>query len=107
MLKVNPRDAATISLIATCEAKLGRRAAAERHAAEAVAIAPASREALVRSARVHVRLNQPDAALKDLEAAIARGYDRRQAREEDEFAAIRDLPAFQKLVSDDGQPRKP
>ncbi len=106
-LKINPRDAATISLIATCEAKLGRRAAAERHAAEAVAIAPSSREALVRSAQVHARLNQPGAALKDLEAAIARGYDRRQAREEDEFAAIRNLPAFQKLVGDDGQLRKP
>ncbi len=37
MLRINPRDASTISLIATCEAKLGRAAAAERHAAEAVA----------------------------------------------------------------------
>src|SRR5262249_24470069 len=37
-LAVNPRDVRTIGLVALCEAKLGRRSEAERHAAEAVAV---------------------------------------------------------------------
>ena len=38
--------------------------------------------------------------MKDLEAAIARGYPRQEARENDELTALRTLPAFVDLVAD-------
>ncbi len=100
LVKVNPRDMRTIALIALCEAKLGRSAAADRHAAEARTLAPDDREVLQRSAEVHALLGNHDAALKDLEAAIARGYSRQDARDNDELAPLRKLPPFAAMVAD-------
>jgi hypothetical protein len=83
-----------------CEAKLGQKDAAERHAAEAVALAraPNNREALQRSAEVHALLNEPEAALKDLEGAVASGFLPRMARTEDELASLRKLPRFEEIL---------
>jgi serine/threonine-protein kinase len=100
LLTVNRRDSDTIALVAVCEAKARRQAAAARHAAEAVALAPASRIALQRSAEVHALIGDSAAALRDLRSAIERGYGRRQARENDEFESLRQLPAFQALVAE-------
>ena len=100
LLTVNPRDARTIGLIAQREAKLGRSGAATRHAAEALALAPKNREILQRNAEVHALLGDRDAAVKDLELAIANGYGRRQARENEELAPLRQLPQFKRLVAD-------
>jgi tetratricopeptide (TPR) repeat protein len=98
LVKVNARDFRTIGQIALCEAKLGRTVSAERHAAEARALGPTDRETLQRSAEVHAHLGNTAAAMKDLEAAIARGYPRQDARENDELVALRTLPAFVDLV---------
>jgi eukaryotic-like serine/threonine-protein kinase len=100
LLKVNARDAETIALVAVCEAKLGRAAAAERHAAEALALAPTNRTVLQRKAEVFAVLGQANIALDALSAAIGRGYSRPFARINDEFESLRTLPAFQALVSD-------
>ena len=100
LLKVNPRDADTIAHVAVCEAKLRRTSAAERHAAEAVALAPTSRVALQRSAEVHALLGHPDIALRALAQAIERGYARATARDNDEFESLRKLAEFQALVAD-------
>jgi serine/threonine-protein kinase len=99
LLNVNPRDADTIAHVAVCEAKLGRPAAAGRHISEARALAPGSRLVLQRSAEVHALLGDPAAALKDLKAAIDLGYARPLAAENDEFASLKKLPAFQALVA--------
>jgi eukaryotic-like serine/threonine-protein kinase len=100
LVKVNPSDARTIALVALCEAKVGRGASGERHAAEARVLAADDREILQRSAEVHALLGKTDAALKDLEAAIAHGYSREDARDNDELTALRKLPAFATLVTD-------
>jgi tetratricopeptide (TPR) repeat protein/TolB-like protein len=100
LLKVNPQDVDTIALTAVCEAKAGRKAAAVRHAAEALALAPASRLALQRSAEVHALVGDRKAALKDLAAAIERGYMRSIARTNDEFESLRNDLAFQALVAE-------
>jgi tetratricopeptide (TPR) repeat protein len=99
LLTVNPRDADTIAHVAVCEAKLGRPAAARRHVSEALALAPGSRLVLQRSAEVHALLGDSAAALKDLSAAIDLGYARPLAAENDEFASLKKLPAFQALVA--------
>jgi tetratricopeptide (TPR) repeat protein len=100
LLAVNPRDYRTIALVALCEVKVGRAADAERHAAEARALAPTDREILQRSAEIHARLGDQAAALRYLKSAIDRGYGRHEALENDELAALRKLPAFVALVTD-------
>jgi eukaryotic-like serine/threonine-protein kinase len=97
-LQVNPRDVRTIALIALCEAKLGRRDAALRHAAEAVAMDSSSREAWQRSAEVHSLLNELDAALRDLAIAVAREFEPRMARVDDELSAVSNLPRFEQIL---------
>jgi tetratricopeptide (TPR) repeat protein len=99
LLKVNPRDVHNIGLVALSEAKLGRRADAERHAAEAVAVDSSNREAWQRSAEVHALLNQTDAAIRDLEIAVARGFEPRMARRDDELSALRKDVRFEKVLT--------
>jgi tetratricopeptide (TPR) repeat protein len=98
LLAVNSRDVRTIALIALCEAKLGRNMDAERHAAQAVALDTLSLEAWQRSAEVHALLNQPDEALRDLAIAVARGFEPRMARRDDELASLRPLPRFEEIL---------
>ena len=79
-LAVNPRDAAMIALMALCEAKLGRRANAERHAAEALALAYNDRDVLYTRAATYAILNRRDKALEALRAAFQHGYEPALAR---------------------------
>jgi tetratricopeptide (TPR) repeat protein len=99
LLAVKPHDVGVLSLIAICEAKLGNSGAAIRHAAAAVALEPDNRDVLQRSAEVHALLNQPDAALRDLESAIARGFEPRIARNDDDLASLRRLPRFEQILN--------
>jgi len=99
LLAINPRDVRTIALVALCEAKLNRRQDAERHIAQAVALDTTSLEAWQRSAEVHALLNQPDEALRDLTIAVARGFEPRMARKNDELASLRSRPRFEEILS--------
>jgi tetratricopeptide (TPR) repeat protein len=98
VIAVNPRDARTIAIVALCEAKLGRVSAAERHAAEATTLTPASGDVWLHSAEVHAILNQHDTALKDVEAAVARGVTTQRLRSEDELTPLRQLPRFEQIL---------
>jgi tetratricopeptide (TPR) repeat protein len=73
-LSVKPGDPFSIVLIALSEANLGRRADAERHAAEALALAPDNRDLLFRSAKVFALTGSHTPALKALRGAIERGH---------------------------------
>jgi len=98
-LVANPRDSSAIMEMALSEARLGRRSQAERHAAEGIALEPTNRNVRERSAKVHVALEQYDAALDDLAAAIEHGYDRRLARLDKELEALRSSPRFQAITA--------
>jgi serine/threonine-protein kinase len=98
LLMVNARDVRMIALIALCEAKLGDRAHASGHAAEATALDPTIPEVWQRSAEVYALLNEPDSALRDLTIAVARGFEPRMARRDDELASIRKLPRFEEIL---------
>ncbi len=98
-LTVNPSDATTISQLGVYEAKLGRRLDAERHANGAAAINPTSPDVLYRRAVVLALNGKPDAALKQVSEAIARGYSKQLAREDDDLSSLRSLPTFQTLVA--------
>jgi tetratricopeptide (TPR) repeat protein len=88
-LAVNPRDVITIALVALCEANLGRRAEAERHAAEAATLGATNAELRFRLTKVYAALNNRAAAFATLRAAIAAGYDPKAAREDEELAPLR------------------
>jgi tetratricopeptide (TPR) repeat protein len=87
-LAVNPRDVITIALLALCEANLGQRLEAERHAAEAAALGPTNAELRFRLAKVYTLLNDRAAALATLRAAVAAGYEPTAAKEDDELTAL-------------------
>lgn len=99
LVKVNPNDAITIAVIALCEVKLGRNAAAERHAAEALALRPKDREVVLKNAEVFAHLQQRDRAVDYLRQAIALGYDAASARKNSELASLQKLPAFESVIA--------
>jgi len=96
VLAVNPRDALSISLVALCEARLGRAAAAERHAAEAASLPSASRDVIGRQAQVLALIGQPARALTVLAKAVAAGYA--PSASDDEFDTLRSRPEFKALI---------
>lgn len=98
-LAANPSDPFSIVLIAVCEANLGRRSDAERHAAEATALAPSNRDVLFRSAKVYTLTGNRTAALRALRAAIERGYATELARHDPELASLRSMPEFERVLS--------
>jgi tetratricopeptide (TPR) repeat protein len=87
-LAVNPRDVITIALVALCEANLGRRAEAERHAAEAATLGATNAEVRFRLAKVYVALNDRPSAFATLRAAVAAGYDPKAARQDEELTPL-------------------
>jgi Predicted integral membrane protein len=88
-LTVNPRDVITIALVALCEANLGRRMEAERHAAEAAALGATNAELRFRLTKVYAVLNNRPAAFATLRAAITAGYEPKAAKEDEELAPLR------------------
>jgi tetratricopeptide (TPR) repeat protein/TolB-like protein len=88
-LTVNPRDVITIALVALCEANLGQRMEAERHAAEAAALAATNAELRFRLTKVYAVLSERSAAFATLRAAVAAGYEPTAAREDEELAPLR------------------
>jgi tetratricopeptide (TPR) repeat protein len=99
-LKVNPQDAASLSMQAVCEAKLGRRGDARRHAAAAVALAPDDADALYESTLVHALIGEPERALSTLEQALKRGYSPSLARSDEDLAPLRSLAGYRALFAE-------
>lgn len=99
-LQVNPQDAPSLSMLAVCEAKLGRRADASRHAAAALALAPSDADTLFENAIVHALSGEPDRALSALEQALKRGYSARLAQRDEDLAPLRSLEGFRTLLGD-------
>ncbi len=98
LLKVNPRDARLLASRSLYLAKAGRGAEALRDAVRAVAIAPADPKVLYTRAAVHALCGQQSAAADWLQRALARGYSRTLAAEDDDLASIRKLPQVQSAL---------
>jgi serine/threonine-protein kinase len=98
-LKVNPSNANAVALVALCEAKIGRRAGAERHAAEAVVLAPADRDVRIFVAKVYSALDERALGLAALQAAVSLGFEPKMARDDDELAALRKSVGFDAAVA--------
>jgi serine/threonine-protein kinase len=106
LLRTDPRDARTLSMMAVDEAKLGRRAEAERHAQEAVAISPQMSDIVYRQAVVLALAGRAGESVVVLEQALTRGFSRARARNDDDLKLLRGRPEFQKLIGDTTVPMK-
>ena len=98
-LSVNAKSADMLSLIAVCEAKLGRFDRARSRIAEARQAEPDNATALARAAAIDVLAGRTAAGLELLELAIEKGYSRSFARDDDEFMVVREHPKFRELIA--------
>lgn len=97
-LRINPRDASTMTLQAMCLAKLGRDGEASRVAAAANEIAPDDIQVVYDTAVVHALAGRQAEALAWLRRAIDGGYGANLAAEDDDLEALRILPEFQDVI---------
>jgi serine/threonine-protein kinase len=87
-LHINPRDALAVVLIGNCEAKLGHRDEAERHAAEATMLAPTNRDVWIRTAKLYATLGERAPALRAVKMAVALGYEPNMIEGDDELQSL-------------------
>jgi len=98
LLKVNPKDARSLGMVAVYEAKLGRFAEAMRRADEAVALRPTDGDVLYRLAVVQALAGNSTRALKALEEALRNGYSAAMAKDDEDLAALRGRPEYEKVL---------
>ncbi len=97
-LRINPKDASTMTLQAMCLAKLGRAGEASRVAAAANELAPDDIQVVYDTAVVHALAGRETEALAWLRRAIDGGYSATLATDDDDLAALRTLPEFQDVI---------
>jgi eukaryotic-like serine/threonine-protein kinase len=98
-LRVNARDARTLAALAVYLAKLGDHTAARQRLLEALDIAPDDVQVVYRAAVVYTLGERLEAALSALGQAVAAGYSRARAAEDEDLSPLRALPAFAALVN--------
>ena len=87
-----------MSQLAVYEAKLGRHDSALRHIRSAFSLNPGNPELLYRTSVVQTLLGDKANGMKALGDALDRGYSAVLARDDDDLAALRDLPEFRRRV---------
>ena len=100
-LKVNPKDARLAAISAVHLQKAGDVQRARARIQDALARAPKDIEVLYRSAVISSLTGQPEEALKFLQMAIAGGYSKTRAGEDDDLANLRNTSLFKQLVGSD------
>jgi TolB-like protein/tetratricopeptide (TPR) repeat protein/tRNA A-37 threonylcarbamoyl transferase component Bud32 len=98
-LRVNAADSSAIAELAHYHASLGHAKEARQLAAEALKVDPDSAYVHYNAALVNAHLGQPDAALDEIERAIAHGYQRNLLPRDPGLEPIRGRPRFQALAS--------
>jgi serine/threonine-protein kinase len=97
-LNVNPKDAASLSLAALVEAKLGQPVEARKRIAAALALSPKDADVRYRDAAIAALLGERERALAALQEAIAQGYSPVLAARDLDLQTLRGLPQFAALV---------
>jgi Flp pilus assembly protein TadD len=98
-LKVNAKDAESLSLVALVEAKLGRPADARVHIASALALATDGNSTVsYRDAAIRALAGEPEQALEALTKAMDLGYSAAMAAHDPDLQILRDRPQFAELV---------
>jgi len=97
-LAVNPDDARMMAFRALLEAKLDRDSEALSHVNAAVRRAPRDPEVLFRHSVVLVLTGDADRALPVLKDALAAGFSKSLAREEDDLQSVHSRPDFRAVL---------
>jgi tetratricopeptide (TPR) repeat protein len=97
-LGVNQNDVTTVSRLGVYYAKVGKVPEAKRYANRAARTKPDDPDVLYLRAVALAFIGERDAAVTQLAEAIDRGYSVQLARQDDELASLRELPAFQRLL---------
>ena len=103
-LKVNPKDAPTLSSLAVSEAKIGASEQASLHAQQALDLSPKDGDVLYRASVVSVLAGDAPAALAYLRRALEAGYNAQRAAQDKDFAPLKRSPQFADLVSPKDRP---
>ncbi|MEO8724555.1 MAG: protein kinase [Acidobacteriaceae bacterium] len=98
-LKVNPRNASTISAIALYYAKMGDAQRAIPLSDKARQLDPNDAGLMSENAIVNALAGKTDAAIRSLEQAFAHGYTAKSAENEPELKALRSDPRYQQLIA--------
>jgi eukaryotic-like serine/threonine-protein kinase len=98
-LRVNNKDARSMSRAAVFEAKLGLKAEAAAHAAQAVALAPRDPGVQYKQAVVAALIGDRTTAFRALEQALTLGFKANDARNDYDLAAIKNSPEFTALLN--------
>ena len=107
VLRVNPRDAQAMNLLAVCFARTSRRVEAARLVQTALSLAPDDADVLERAAVVNLILGRRDESFHLLSRAVERGYGTAELLRDPEFSTIRDDPRFRRLLSAHDATEKP
>ncbi|MGQ0735215.1 MAG: protein kinase domain-containing protein [Acidobacteriota bacterium] len=102
-LGVDPRNARNLAFLSVYLAKVGDREDAQRQAEAARALAPEDPQVLYRCAVVYALAGAVDRALRDVTAAVARGYSRTLVATDEDLIGLRRLAAFQALAQGDSK----
>jgi eukaryotic-like serine/threonine-protein kinase len=97
-LRVNPRDASTLSLKAVGLARTGHLSEALVASAAAVALAPRDTDVLFENALILTLAGRKVAAVDALSRAVDAGYNPKRLENELDLAPLSDLSGFRRLV---------
>ena len=99
-LRTNPSDARVLSYLAVYEAKVGRHQSAARHAGEALTLGGQIADVVYQAAVVHSLAGHFDDSLAALRQALALGYSRQLASEDEDLSGLRGRTDFQALIAE-------
>jgi len=98
-LGVDPNDAGSLAVRATCQARLGRTENARTDIAHATALAPDDPDVQYQRALVLAIAGRRDDALGALEKAVAVGYSRALLKVDQDLGTLRSSTRFQALLN--------
>jgi eukaryotic-like serine/threonine-protein kinase len=99
MLRVNPKDASTLSVKAVGLARTGRVVEGYDVSVAALRLAPTDYDVLFEHALILTLLDRKTEAVTMLERAVAAGYSAARLRSDPNLASLSELPAFQALTA--------
>lgn len=105
-LQVNPRDAPSLGIRATCKARLGRSADARSDITRAVALAPTDSDVQYQHALVLTILGKRDEAVAAVEEAVRNGYSRALLAVDQDLSDLRSSERFRAMLAEPGTPRR-
>jgi tetratricopeptide (TPR) repeat protein/TolB-like protein len=98
-LRVNPKDASTLSLKAVALARLGKLPDAHAISSGALKAAPTDYDVLYEHALILVLLDRKDDAVEMLRRAVDAGYSPLRLRADPDLVSLSDQPRFRELTS--------